>query len=378
MQKEEVADLLKKYLAGNCSAQERGLLETWYLKYEEAELPEFPQEKKDLQLEEIWGFLADKLDLPPVIERKVKSTLLWQKIAVAAMVLITLSLGFYFYNFQDKVISDVQEKTVHQEKSFNNKATLTLADGRVISLDEAKNGEIAQEDGITITKTKDGQLVYEGKSKLDALNNISTPKGGQYQVNLPDGTKVWLNAASSLSYPAAFNGNKRTVKLIGEAYFEVAKNKKMPFVVSTNGQEVMVLGTHFNVNAYGDESQTKTTLLEGAVKVQLDNSGATAILKPGEQTIFKANQLEITPVDVEEAVAWKDGYFLFQDEDIRSIMRKIARWYDVDVVYNWNVSPKEIGGRISRHKSLNEVLKMLSNTDKFNFKVEGRRVTVMP
>ncbi|MBB2149258.1 FecR family protein [Pedobacter gandavensis] len=378
MQKEEVADLLKKYLAGNCSAQERGLLETWYLKYEEAELPEFPQEKKDLQLEEIWGFLADQLDLPPVIERDVKSTLLWQKIAVAAMVLITLSLGYYFYNFQDKVISDVQQKTVHQEQSFNNKATLTLADGRVISLDEAKNGEIAKEDGITITKTKDGQLVYEGKSKLDALNNISTPKGGQYQINLPDGTKVWLNAVSSLSYPAAFNGDKRTVKLIGEAYFEVAKNKKMPFVVSTNGQEVMVLGTHFNVNAYGDESQTKTTLLEGAVKVKLDNSEVTAVLKPGQQTIFKANQLEITPVDVEEAIAWKDGYFLFQDEDIRSIMRKIARWYDVDVVYDRNVSPKEIGGRISRHKSLNEVLKMLSNTDKFNFKVEGRRVTVMP
>lgn len=378
MQREEVADLLKKYLAGNCSAQERGLLETWYLKYEGLELPELPQEKKDLQLEEIWGFLADRLALPPVMERKVRSTLLWQKIAVAAMVVITLSLGFYFYNFQDKVISGVKQKTAHQESSANNKATLTLADGRIISLDEAKNGEIAREDGIKITKTKDGQLVYEGKSKIDALNSISTPKGGQYQINLPDGTKVWLNAVSSLSYPAAFNGNKRSVTLIGEAYFEVAKHKKMPFVVRTNGQEVMVLGTHFNVNAYGDESQTKTTLLEGAVKVKLDNSETTAVLKPGQQTIFKANHLEIAPVDVEEAIAWKDGYFLFQDEDIRSIMRKIARWYDVDVVYHVNVSPKEIGGRISRHKSLNDVLKMLSSTDKFNFKVEGRRVTVMP
>jgi len=255
---------------------------------------------------------------------------------------------------------------------------LTLADGRTIALDEAQNGEIAKQAGVTITKTKDGQLVYEGKTKANAFNNIATPKGGQYQINLPDGTKVWLNAASSLSYPASFTGDKREVRLLGEAYFEVSENKEMPFVVYTKGQEVVVLGTHFNVNAYEDESQTKTTLLEGSVKVRLVNSSASALLRPGHQAVFELDRLEVAPIDVAEAIAWKQGYFLFQDEDIRSIMRKIARWYDVEVVYAPDISDKRIGGNIAHSKSLSAVLKTLSNTDKFNFKIEGRRVTVMP
>lgn len=382
MQKEEVTNLLKRYLAGNCSDQERGLLETWYLKQEEKDLPELPQEIKDKQLDDIWIFLSNRVELPvaeesaPLPQKTWK--LGWPKLAAAAILLIALSIGFHFYNAPDKVISAPNQNISQRVKSANNSAMLTLADGRTISLSEAQNGKIAEQAGVTITKMKDGQLVYKGEAKASAFNKIATPKGGQYQISLPDGTKVWLNAASSLSYPAAFTGAKREVRLLGEAYFEVAKNKKMPFVVYTEGQEVMVLGTHFNVNAYEDEVETKTSLLEGSVKVRLVNSAATAVLKPGQQAVFESNKLDVLAIDVAEAIAWKEGRFLFQEEDIRSIMRKIARWYDVDVVYAPHVSMNKIGGRISRDTPLSAVLKMLSSTDKFNFKVEGRRVTVMP
>ncbi|WP_316749706.1 FecR family protein [Pedobacter gandavensis] len=381
MQKEEVPDLLKKYLAGNCSAEEQGMLETWYLKQEEAGLPEISQEKKDEQLEEIWAFLQNKLDLPaaqhPITNSAIRS--LWPKMAaVAAMVLITCSIGFYYYNLPDKISAVPQEKISHTLPGSKNKAMLTLADGRTIALDEVSNGEIAKQAGVTITKAKDGSLVYTGKAQKSAYNKIATPIGGQYQISLPDGTKVWLNAASTLSYPADFTGDKRAVRLLGEAYFEVKKNKKMPFVVYTKGQEIEVLGTHFNVDAYEEESQTKTTLLEGSVAVKLVGSAAKALLKPGEQAVFESGHLDVSAIDVAEVMAWKEGYFLFQDEDIHAIMRKIARWYDVEIAYAANISSKKIGGNISRDKSLETVLKTLSNTDKFNFKVEGRRVTVMP
>ena len=407
MQKKEATELLKKYLAGNCSEEECGLLETWYLKYEEKALPEVSQEKKEEQLDEIWAFLSKRLETSPE-ERTTaaklttlgtpestlataigtessaaallnKTPVLWPKIAVAATVLIALSVVFYFYKRQDEAIPAAQQQISQTEiNPSSQKAMLTLADGRTIALDEAQNGEIAEQSGVTITKTKDGQLVYEGAAKESAFNKIVTPKGGQYQIRLPDGTKVWLNAASSLSYPASFTGDQRAVKLQGEAYFEVAKNPEMPFVVHSKGQEVEVLGTHFNVNAYADEEQTKTTLLEGSVKVKLTAAKAAALLKPGQQSVYEGSQLDVNAIDVSEVIAWKTGYFLFQDEDIRSIMRKIERWYDVEVVYAPNISPKKIGGRISRNKSLDYVLKTLSRTDKFNFKVEGRRVTVMP
>ncbi|WGQ11842.1 FecR domain-containing protein [Pedobacter gandavensis] len=446
MQKKEVTDLLKKYLAGNCSEEECGLLETWYLKYEEKALPEVGQETKDAQLEEIWVFLSKRMERAfeepieeshlaaapsriPTIPAEItsgtaavlpgtpvsseiqviaeaapsiplrKTPLIWTKIAVAATVLFALSIGFYFYNIPDKTGKDPQEQLGQSEiNPVHQKAMLTLADGRRITLDEAQNGEIAEQGGVIITKTKDGQLVYEGAAdegsatekssagssanavaaRGNSFNKIETPKGGQYEVSLPDGTKVWLNAASSLSYPASFTGDKREVKLLGEAYFEVAKNKNMPFVVHSKGQDVEVLGTHFNVNAYADEEQTKTTLLEGSVKVKLLDAKGAALLKPGQQSVYEGNQLDVNAIDVAEVMAWKEGYFLFQDEDIRSIMRKIARWYDVEMVYAPNISPKKIGGRISRNKSLDYVLKTISRTDKFNFKVEGRRVTVMP
>ncbi|HWW40092.1 FecR family protein, partial [Pedobacter sp.] len=260
------------------------------------------------------------------------------------------------------------------------KAVLTLSDGKNIILDEAADGHIADQSGVTITKTKQGEIIYAVNNHLTskAVNQISTPKGGQYQIQLPDGTKVWLNSASSLRYPASFSGPERKVELSGEAYFEVTKNKNMPFKVLTRKQEITVLGTHFNVNGYEDEETIKTTLLEGSVKVKIMGSENSALLKPGEQSVYEKNGLNVVNADLDEVIAWKNGYFLFQDEDIHAVMRKVARWYDIEVVYQGNLSRKHIGGSVSKSKDLSDVLMILKATDEVNFKIEGRRVTVMP
>ncbi|PTS95275.1 anti-sigma factor [Pedobacter sp. HMWF019] len=373
---EEVQDLLKKYLSGNCSEEQRALLESWYLKYEQAERPEVSAEAKEKQLDEVWQFLNDQHLSPHQPTRHI----LWRILATAAVLLIVLGIGFYRY----KTTSQISKaKLLVKTKSIlpgQNKAVLTLSDGRSIVLDETTDGRIADQSGVTITKTRQGEIVYavNNHQTSQAINKVSTPKGGQYQIQLPDGTKVWLNCASSLRYPASFSGSERKVELSGEAYFEVTKNKNMPFKVLTKKQEVSVLGTHFNINAYEEEESIKTTLLEGSVKVNVAESKSSALLKPGQQSVYEKNGLNVVNADLDEVIAWKNGYFLFQDEDIRSIMRKVARWYDIEVVYQGNLSQKHIGGSVSKSKNLNDVLMILKETDEFNFKIEGRRVTVMP
>jgi transmembrane sensor len=217
-------------------------------------------------------------------------------------------------------------------------------------------------------KNKSSEVVY---------NTISTPRGGQYQLMLADGSKVWLNAASSLRFPASFVGKERKVELLGEAYFEVAKNAKMPFKVKVNGMEVEVLGTHFNINSYENESTIRTTLLEGSVKINKNNS--SSLLKPGQQAqMNKAGEIKIiNDADVEEAIAWKEGKFQFDRADIHDIMRQLTRWYDVDVEYKGTVS-SHFGGTISRDVNLSQVLNMLHLTGEVKFQVEDRKVVVMP
>jgi transmembrane sensor len=262
----------------------------------------------------------------------------------------------------------------------SNKATLTLSDGSSIDLNESKPGTLCKQGTVTVGKRADGSLVYQPSGSQNAAvlyNTVSTPKGGQYQLVLSDGTKVWLNAASAIKYPATFSGKERIVELNGEAYFEVAKNKNMPFKVSLNNMSVEVLGTHFNVNAYADEGEVTTTLLEGSVK--LSNSKGQSMLKPGQQAkMDKQSGFDIHEVNTDEAVAWKNGYFIFDNENIQSIMRKISRWYDVDVEYSGNVDEGNFGGTTSRFNSITGVLKSLELTGTVHFKVQGRRITVMP
>jgi len=266
------------------------------------------------------------------------------------------------------------------------KATLTLADGRKITLDQAKTGKLAEVDGISVTKTVDGHLAYTvlGNGKADAsqnkvqdYNTLETPKGGEYQLNLPDGTKVWLNAASTLKYPTNFVHVKdRKVFLNGEAYFEVAHNKSSPFRVVTYNQEVEVLGTHFNVNAYANEPDSRTTLLEGAVKISHLAGSKDLVLKPGQQAQV-GPEFKVVEVDPETAVAWKNGDFILKDEDFKASMRKFARWYNVEVIYDESAPEDlELGGWVSRSKNISAVLQVIEATGKVHFKVQGRRVTV--
>jgi len=270
----------------------------------------------------------------------------------------------------------------------SNKAILTLDNGEQVVLEDAKNGIITQQGNASVNKTDSGRLLYNKIAGNEAAtsivyNTLRTPYGGQYQMTLQDGTKVWLNAGSSLRFPASFSGNERNVTLIGEAYFEVAKDKDRPFLVTVNAgsgmpMTVKVLGTHFNINAYPDEQQNRVTLLEGAVKV--DCGAANALLAPGKEAILNklSGKISVSSGDTEAATAWKNGYFLFDNEKVESIMRQISRWYNVEIIYQGDVSRKAIAGSLSRSKNVDDVLKMLELTGTVHFKIEGRRITVMP
>ena len=307
--------------------------------------------------------------------------------AAAAAVLIALSVGLYLFKPEkQKRFAGTGVKVTHDLSPGGNKAILTLANGAVISLTDAANGKIASQTGATINKAKAGQLVYTDNGVLaaaDEYNSIATPKGGQYQIILPDGTRVWLNAASALKYPVAFTGTARKVELTGEAYFEVAKNKAKPFIIHTAKQEVTVLGTHFNINAYADEPNTRTSLLEGSVKVAKLNDAASVMIKPGQAALVgdpgNASRIQIASIDPDEAVAWKNGYFMFDSENLESILRKVARWYDVDITWqSRNSAQKEFSGTISKYSNASQVLKKLELTEAVHFKIEGRKIIVLP
>jgi transmembrane sensor len=270
-----------------------------------------------------------------------------------------------------------------------NKAILTLADGSSIVLDSASNGTLGQQGNIKIIKLDNGLLAYSvnGKQLTENdeafYNTISTPRGGQYQITLADGTMVWLNAASSIRFPVLFTGTQRKVEITGEVYFEVAKNKTMPFKVKATSSEIEVLGTHFNVNAYEDEATTKTTLLEGSIKVSttsfVSNTQTIKFLQPGQQA-SSSNDGKInilSNADLEETMAWKNGRFQFKSADLKLMLRQIARWYDVDVEYRGNVD-LHFTGQLTRNENVSKVFEKLALTNEVHFKIEGRRIIVSP
>ena len=308
--------------------------------------------------------------------------------AAAAAIFILVSIGtYFFYNKKDTQFKSVRSKPAQDIGPGRDKAILTLSDGSKIILNDAKNGELARQAGISVIKTDDGQLIYTisdagstGDNKV-AYNTIETPRGGQYQVNLPDGSKVWLNAASSLVYPTQFKGNERNVKVSGEAYFEVTPNKDMPFRVKSRNQIIEVLGTHFNVNAYTDESVVRTTLLEGLVSIKPDSSTGleNKVLKPGQESLLGKNGIKIQEADIEGVTAWKNGDFVFKEESLVSVMRKVSKWYDVDVSYEKGINENLIfSGLVSRSRNISAILSNMELTGKVHFKIEGRRIIVMP
>ncbi len=316
---------------------------------------------------------------------------LWPRIAAAAAILILVASGwFYYHQRQISLTAFAQAAMIAPGK---NAATLTLANGRRIVLSDAVNGQLAKEAGVIISKNAKGQIKYELKDQNNGqwggMNTLSTARGETYQVQLPDGTLIWLNAESVIKYPSSFAKMKeRRVALQGEAYFEVAKSymedrvngklaaKRLPFIVVANNQEVEVLGTHFNINSYADEASTKTTLLEGAVKVTSLSTHLSSLLKPNQQAILNHNIINVTEADVELATAWKNGFFQFEKASVETVLHQLSRWYDVDVTYQGKIRERNFTGNIYRNLNLAEALSLLKFTG-VKFRVDGRHITVV-
>jgi transmembrane sensor len=387
-------ELLEKYEQGRCTADEQVLVELWFQSLESKALEMDAKEKAALSVK-----MKTEIDKGNGFSKLYRNSL-WSgftlpRIAAAAAVLLVVGLGVFFYTSSRHLEGSVATRDLANDiKPGGNKAYLILSNGKRLSLTDAANGALAKEAGVEITKTADGQVIYTAKGPSlpaaslpggaggsvgansdgikysNALNTIETPRGGQYQIRLPDGSKVWLNAASKLIYPVSFNGRgQRVVELSGEAYFEIFKNKLQPFVVKSKNQEVTVLGTHFNVNSYTDEGSVKTTLLEGSVKVNQD------ILKPGEQSNLVDGKITIKDVDVSLAIAWKNGLFAYKNAPLETVMQQIARWYDVDIVYtNPQTKLQTFSGTVSRYDNVSKILKAIEYTGSVKFKMEGRKI----
>ncbi len=383
MDRDQYLLLFEKFLAGNASREEVELIMAYRDQFEIAEI-------KDDEAGEEYQEIEERLlkRLQSDIGYKQPARITYAKWWMAAAAVVVLATGAFFYASHQKTNPEkVYSKNVIKANGIipgSNKALLTLANGEKIALNDASNGTVIKQGNTKVQKKEGGVLQYEAlqdttssESPVIGYNTVSTPKGGQYQIVLSDGTRVWLNSASSLKYPTAFVGAERNVELTGEGYFEVAKNKKMPFKVKSNGQEVEVLGTHFNIMAYDDEGETRTTLLEGSVKVS--KGGVNRILIPGQQAVNQNDRDDVTVAhaDIISVMAWKNGIFSLQNSSIHQIMRQIARWYDVDVAYQGNLKDKEYGGSVSKSQNLTEILKNLELTGTIHFKVEGRRITVM-
>ncbi|MRG45424.1 DUF4974 domain-containing protein [Chitinophaga sp. SYP-B3965] len=373
MNKEEYIVLYQKYLNNECSPEELELLRQYKDDFEFSEI-----DYKDDQLQaKIYGKLLNSIE-----EReRVKPLFAWKRYAAAAVLLAAVVTGLILVQKGNKkeVTASLAPTAVKEEiKPGSNKAVLILGDGSVVELNDTVTGKIAQQGATIVSKVSNGQLTYEetgGDAKEIIYNTINIPRGGQYSLTLPDGSKVWLNSATSLKFPTQLNDKERVVELDGEAYFEVAKSKQ-PFFVKVKNMQVEVLGTHFNVMAYSDESHINTTLLEG--KVRLSSGTDEVILKPGQQGLFTPTAgFKVREADTDQALAWKNGYFNFNDEELTSIMRKISRWYNVDIEYNSKNSKLSYAGVISRFKNVSDVLDMLSLTGTVQFKITDRRITVI-
>ena len=340
---------------------------------------------------EVWDRILKTLDLQndslpaaTITSRKTYNFNFSFLTAAASIILLVGIVYFYFpkksYPSVGKVIP---EKVIQQDlQPGGNKAILTLSDGKEVILDNSQNGSLGNQGNATLIKLGDGRIAYKNiveNFKTVVYNTISTPRGGQYQVDLADGSKVWLNAASSLRFPTQFSGKKRIVEVTGEAYFEVAHNGDLPFeVILTNGSKIEVLGTHFNVMSYQNEKNIETTLFEGSVRF-IDDA-RSLLIKPGEQVIMNESSSKLFieyNVEQDAVLAWKNGKFYFNEIDIQTVMNQIARWYDVEVEYKGAIN-KVFAGTISRNVSASTILKILEATGGVSFKIEGKKIIVSP
>jgi transmembrane sensor len=385
-------ELIAKHLRGELTATENEQLEQWlqsdphnrelFNKLSDSvlinsELEIYAASEK----EKAWENIVAKTGYKATSKKRNLKQLIPYAAAVVLLAAVGITAGKYFLKKEERKTRAMAMQPADLLPG-SNKAILKLADGSEIALDDTRKGKIARQQNVLIAKTQNGQIVYQTDDSQELIKNITqynaiiTPRGGQYEVVLPDGTKVWLNSASSLKYPTTFTGADRRVELSGEAYFEVAKNAAKPFFVKTGTQTVEVLGTHFNINSYTDEKAVKTTLLEGSVRVSSNTSKSVVKIIPGEQAVNVASGINIIhDADIDEAMAWKNGKFLFRNTDLQTIMRQLSRWYDVDVEYQGTVAERHYRGRISRNVPVSQVFEILK-TSGLNFTINGRKIIV--
>ena len=367
-------ELLSQWLAEN-PAHKQHFEETYHVDVLKDKLQSFERADRDA----IWNNTIRRMHDADMsfLEKKSRKMRYW---LVAAAAVIFVGISSYLLQYQVKRPVASQQNAVKQDVAPGTSgATLTLANGKQISLSEMNTDSVTEETGVSITKSANGELIYELKGdddNSDGENTLTTTNGQTYQIRLPDGSKVWLNAGSSLTYtPRLIKGGKRYVELSGEAYFEVTKNKHKPFVVQTKQQEIEVLGTEFNINAYQNEAFTRTTLLEGSIKVRT-NKGEK-LVKPGQQATTDGNDIQVKEVDVENIIDWKRGDFYLNHVSFKEGMRKIARWYNVEIIYGPGVPDDMVtGGWIARDKLLSQVLKSIESSGMVKFRVDGHKIYV--
>ncbi|QEK51063.1 FecR family protein [Pedobacter aquae] len=367
-------DILIRYVNGQCTEEEKIVVEKWYKgNYDETFITD--EVVADEHFKDVWNSL--KIDI-----NKNKIIVFRRIASIAASIAILLSVGIYYLweSSQRKQKIAIEEKI--EILAGRNQASLTLNDGRTVYLDSIKIGNSIKENGMVITKMDDGTLSYKSDPNYfyrnkEAYNTISTPRGGQFKVVLPDNSIVWLNAASSIKFPVIFSDKKRLVELVGEGYFEVSHNKAKPFIVSSLHQETVVKGTKFNITSYPDEDKITTTLLEGAVVVKTKNTVLNeTLLRPNEQVIVSESSVTKIKVDANESIAWKNGKFIFNNTPLKVIMVQLSRWYDVEVEYLSNVEKITFTGSISRFDNMQDVLRKISLTESVKFETRGRRIMV--
>lgn len=387
---QHILDVIERSRRNEASAQDLEELDQWYNSFQGATL--YTDGMSIDEEEEAMQILLNRIH--EVIEPEIKSIVQYKPwfaskwaVAVAASMLLISGLALIFYLHTDQADLSNSISSASNILPGTNSATLTLANGKRIKLSESANGDLAKEAGVLIVKTADGKLVYQvqnSAAETEDINTISTAIGETYQVRFSDGTAVWLNAASSLKFPTKFSKlSSRVVELYGEAYFEVAKDKAHPFIVKSRDQEVKVLGTHFNINSYADERNVTTTLLEGAVQVSLSNRSVgntglkNVLLKPGQQSLLSGASISVTQVQTDDVIAWKNGNFMFNNESMEIVMRKLSRWYNIEVKYaDPGVKQIRFFGTVSRFSNVSKVLEMISLTNEVKFKVKGKEITV--
>ncbi len=373
MTKEQIKAILLKYGSGTCTQDERALLETWFLKQHVENIPTSAEIEDDL--DQIWKSIKNN--------QHRRSIISLPRIAAAASIILGLSVCGYFWVKRDKSELQVAQNHIYDIAPGGNEAVLTLSNGQKIRLTDKQNGLIAQQAGKAVMVNSRGRLNYADNAEAgnntaeSVYNTLTTPLGNHRDMTLSDGTEVSLDAGSSITFPVVFDQKERSVSITGQVYFKVKHNAVWPFAVKVKGVTVRDIGTEFNINSYDDEPEVKTTLVAGSIKLNKDNQ--EALLKPGDQAITAVSTrgIKVAKVDVEPVVAWKNGDFIFKDEDFKTAMRQIARWYNVEISYDPSASVDIVpGGWISRSKNISVVLRTMELTGDIHFKIEGRRIIV--